>query len=174
VTLLSLLGLVCDKSYNPAAGPLHLPMAMPPTHVLKIGGIQSVFPILWQLDLSRPANEPAAAIVFFVTQEMPSAEQLLRLRPMPLDSLRAAGFKISPIGEVDGYGRFAGYAQWAEGQTEAECTVPDIPVFAEGWLLYPVANPLPAWVEVTLHFNRINVPDPPEVTVLPLSSSDQP
>ena len=173
VTLLPLLALVCDKSYNPIVGPLRLPLAIPPSHVLKIGGVQSVFPILGQLDLSRPANEPAAAIIFFVTQEIPKAEQLRKLRPMPLDSLRMASFTVSPIGEVEGYGRFAGYAKWAEGQTGATCTVPDIPVFIEGWLLYAVATPMPSWVEMTLHFSRINISEPPAVTVLPVNPPDR-
>jgi len=167
--LLPLLGLDCDKSYNPTVGPLRLPMANPPTHVLKIGGVQSIFPILWQLDLSRPANLPAADIIFFATQQMPSAEQLQKLRPMPLDSLREAGFNVSPIGEVEGYGRFAGYAQWAENEIQITCVVPDIPVFAEGGLLYAIAEPLPPWLDVTLHFNRIRAPDPPDVTVMPLN-----
>jgi len=168
VALLPLLGLSCDKNYSPTVGPLRLPLAMPPPHVLKIAGVESVFPILQQLDLSRPANEPSAAIIFFVTQEMPSAEQLRQLRPLPLDSLRALGFRVSPIGEVEGYGRFAGFAQWPAGKTETVCTVPDIPVFVEGWLLYAVASPLPEWVEVVLHFSRLNLPEPPAVTVEPL------
>lgn len=168
VALLPLLGLSCDKNYYPTVGPLRLPLAMPPTHVLKIAGVESVFPILQQLDLSRPANEPPAAIIFFVTQEMPSAEQLRQLRALPLDSLRALGFRVSPIGEVEGYGRFAGYAQWPAGKTETVCTVADIPVFAEGWLLYAVASPLPEWIDVVLHFSRLNLPEPPAVTVLPL------
>jgi hypothetical protein len=46
--------------------------------------------------------------------------------------------------------------------------VPDIPVFAEGWLLYAIASPLPQWVEVVLHFSRLNLPEPPTVTVEPL------
>lgn len=167
--MLPLLGLDCDKSYNPTVGPLRLPMANPPTHVLKIGGVQSIFPILWQLDLLRPTNLPAADIIFFVTQQMPGAEQLRQLHPMPLDSLRASGFKVNSIGEVEGYGRFAGYAQWRENEIQATCTVPDIPVFAEGWLLYALAEPAPAWLDVTLRFNRIRAPEPPEVTVVPLN-----
>lgn len=166
--LLPLLGLSCDKNYYPIVGPLRLPLAMPPTHVLKIAGVESVFPILQQLDLSRPADESSAAIIFFASQKMPSAEQLMQLRPVPLDSLAALGFRVNAIGEVEGYGRFAGYAQWAAGQTETVCTVPDIPVFADGWLLYAVASPLPEWVEVVLHFSRLNLPEPPAVTVLPL------
>jgi hypothetical protein len=34
--------------------------------------------------------------------------------------------------------------------------------------IYAIASPLPQWVEVVFHFSRLNLPEPPTVTVKPL------
>lgn len=160
----------CDPQYNQIIGPLRLPMAIPPSHVLKIDWSKSSnFPnAVGPLKLHRPTGEPAAKVVLFVTLELPDAELFEILHPVPLDSFRAAGWKVSSNGEVEGLGYFVGFAKWAQEDTNTECHIPYFPTYEDEWLLYAVANPLPPWIELTISFSTIGGPEPdlPSVNVI--------
>lgn len=163
----------CDPSYDLPAGPLRLPTPTPPTHILRIEGVPSVFPLLQRLDVRRPEEDSVGKIVFFAIHDPSNVEALKDLTPSPFETVWATDGFVSANEEIEGLGRLVCYAEWLAKESETVCKVPNLPVLRDGWVLYALAKPAPAWVDVTLRFQRINVPEAPRVTIQPIGGPQQ-
>ncbi len=160
-----LLAAGCDPIHNPRVGPLRLPLAAPPTHVIRVAGVESVFPVLYGLRLRRAAGLPSTAVAIFATAELPPPAVLGGAQADLRRLVEESAWDLDEHGDVPGLGRLACDGIWGEGQRQLECSVPGIPVLNEGWLLYALAEPQLPWIEITLGFQRVGLPDPPAVRV---------
>ena len=153
----------CDPIYRTTVGPLRLNVTDVPKQIIRIGGVESVAPVLTQIQLRRPPGGPAADVVVFASLEPP--KEFERIHPEPLEAMQKRGLKVRPNGEVEELGRFVCFAKWAAQQTEIVCAQVDLPVLQNEWFLYAVASPAPPWLDMILNFERLGMNEPPPVSV---------